>query len=355
MNISYSQCWEDSLILLKALQIDNKDVVLSITSGGCNTLAIATSSPKCVYSIDSNDAQNYLLELKKCVLEHLDSESILPFLGYSESADRVQMYQNLLPFLDAKTKEYWNNHLDLIKNGIVHAGKFEHYLTLFRKFILPLVHTQKRIRMLVDPKIDRTYFYDHKWNTWRWRFLFRFFFSHSVMSGRGRSKKMFTYAAQETVATSYAKRVERFFKTDRVVHNFYLNYILFKESEQHPYYLENLDKINRYTLQSIQCVNQDLITFLRTMPERSISKFNLSDVFEPITQEEMDLIVDEIYRTATPNARLIFWNNLVHRDINSKKSHFFKQEMELENELKREDRIFFYERFYIYKVIKNEN
>lgn len=355
MKISYSQCWEDSLMVLKALQIDANDVVVSITSGGCNSLAIATCSPKAVYCIDSNKTQNYLLELKKCALEHLEKEDIIPFLGYTSGADRLNLFKKLSLYLESETLEFWNADLELIERGVVHTGKFEQYLSLFRRFILPLVHTKKCIKMLVDPQTDRSHFYDSQWNTWRWRLLFRLFFSKSVMAGRGRSQQMFTHADHETVASKLAQRVEHFFKTDRVVDNFYLNYILFKESGKYPYYLQNLDRLNQNALQSIQIVNQDLFSFLKSMPDNSISKFNLSDIFEPITQQEMDLIVDQIYRTATPNARIIFWNNLVHRDINTNLSLRFKREIELENELSMEDRVFFYERFYIYKVIKNEN
>ena len=70
--IKYSQCWEDAEILLKALKINKNDKVVSITSGGDNTLSLITNNPSEIYAVDSNFAQNYLMELKLKAIQNLD-------------------------------------------------------------------------------------------------------------------------------------------------------------------------------------------------------------------------------------------------------------------------------------------
>ena len=50
--INYSQCWEDPFILLEALSICENDCVISITSGGDNTIALLLAKPKKIVSID---------------------------------------------------------------------------------------------------------------------------------------------------------------------------------------------------------------------------------------------------------------------------------------------------------------
>jgi S-adenosylmethionine-diacylglycerol 3-amino-3-carboxypropyl transferase len=44
--IKYSQCWEDTDVLVSALLLEDDDVVLSITSGGDNSLALSGFTKK---------------------------------------------------------------------------------------------------------------------------------------------------------------------------------------------------------------------------------------------------------------------------------------------------------------------
>ena len=81
--INYSQCWEDPLLLNEALEINAQDTVLSITSGGDNTLFLLLKQPKKIVSIDFNPVQNYLLELKIATLKALPHGEVLEFLGES--------------------------------------------------------------------------------------------------------------------------------------------------------------------------------------------------------------------------------------------------------------------------------
>ncbi|MBM3271367.1 MAG: DUF3419 family protein, partial [Candidatus Sericytochromatia bacterium] len=59
--IGYANCWEDAEILQEALQVGTGDRVLSITSGGCNTLALLLHDPDRVVALDFNPNQNHLL------------------------------------------------------------------------------------------------------------------------------------------------------------------------------------------------------------------------------------------------------------------------------------------------------
>lgn len=349
--IAYSQCWEDASLVIKALKITANDVVLSVTSGGCNTLAIANSTPALIYSVDCNNEQNYLLELKLAAIQNLSREKALAFLGYRTSAHRPEIFLSLAPFLSHDCRLFWQLNSRLINEGVVHSGKFEKYLHLFRKYILPLVHGTQTVRDLVTPKsnIERVKFYHGKWNTFRWRLLFKIFFSKAIMSGRGRSKQMFAHFKSRPIADIYAARVKHAFTEGIVTENFYLNYILFKEHNTLPLYLENLNKQHPTP---IKIVTQDVLSFLHTMPDNSISKFNLSDIFEALPQAEMDDIMEAVYRVATSGARIIYWNNLVLRDINENKRNGFTRDYVLEDELIKLDKIFFYDCFYIYKIEK---
>jgi len=353
--ISYSQCWEDAEIVVKALRLNNYDTVLSVTSGGCNSLAIASEGVKTVYSVDKNRTQNYLLEFKQQAVRNLEYEEVLGLLGYRRSRNQVALYQKIQHNLSEECQKFWNSNVDAIKKGVVHSGKFERYLSIFRRYVIPLVHTKQTIKNFLNPESSQKQldFYNTRWNTFRWRLLFRIFFSRFVMSRSGRSKEMFSHSQNLPAAKLFFNRTEQAFKYGQVKNNFYLNYILLgANSDCLPFYLQQevFEKF-RETI-NIQIVHSDILSFLKTMPNSSISKFNLSDVFEPLDNDSTNHIFDEIYRVSKPNARIVFWNNLVFRDVPQGLAHCFEREVKLEEELKVIDRVFFYEKFYIYRVVK---
>ena len=55
--IRYSQCWEDTEVLLKALDIKDGDICLSIASAGDNSFGLLTQNPKKVVALDLNAVQ----------------------------------------------------------------------------------------------------------------------------------------------------------------------------------------------------------------------------------------------------------------------------------------------------------
>ena len=73
-NLIYNTCWEDPRIDRVALQLKPDDVLLTITSAGCNALDYALQGPRKVIAVDLNPRQNALLELKMAGIRRLDFE-----------------------------------------------------------------------------------------------------------------------------------------------------------------------------------------------------------------------------------------------------------------------------------------
>ena len=61
--------------------------------------------------------------------------------------------------------------------------------------MLPLVHRRRTVLALLEPREadERHRFYDERWDTWRWRLLFRLFFSRTAMGRLGRDPEFFRY------------------------------------------------------------------------------------------------------------------------------------------------------------------
>ena len=129
--IKYSQCWEDTDVLVSALNLEDDDVVLSITSGGDNSLALSSFSSKRLISIDVNIHQNYLLELKLLSIKELEYDEVIKFFGILYSNERIKYYNSIKEKLSNGSLNFWNNNLHLIKKGIIHIGKFENYFRIF--------------------------------------------------------------------------------------------------------------------------------------------------------------------------------------------------------------------------------
>ena len=177
--LSYAQCWEDWRVLVKALHPGPHDRVLSIASGGCNSLALALQGAQ-VVALDLSEPQLALCELKLAG-GHVPYPRFLTLLGLAEG-DPLDVLAELGPRLTPSARAFWDAHHDLLRQGVLGAGRFERYLALFRRRILPLIHRPAMIRELIDAKspTEQRRFYKRCWHTRRWRWLFRIFFSRSV-------------------------------------------------------------------------------------------------------------------------------------------------------------------------------
>ena len=193
--IRYAQAWEDADVMLAGLDVRPGDVCVSIASAGDNTLALLTKNPSRVIALDLSAAQLACLELRVAAYRTLTHAELLELVGSRPSDRRPELYARCRSLLSVRARELWDGRPADIRRGIGGAGKFEKYLALFRRAVLPLVHRRATVMELLRPKTadTRRLFYDTRWNTWRWRLVFRLFFSRFVMARLGRDPECFHY------------------------------------------------------------------------------------------------------------------------------------------------------------------
>lgn len=194
--IRYSQCWEDTEVLLESLNIQENDICFGILSAGDNVFSMLAENPKKVVALDISFPQIALAKLKKEVFNSLSYEEMLEFMGVIKSDKRVEIYDRIRENLDKEVKEYWDFNKEAIEKGIIHTGKFEKFFKIFREKILPFVHSKKRVEKLLEKKSrqERTEYYDKHWNNFRWKLMFKLFFSKYIVGKLGRDKEFFRYA-----------------------------------------------------------------------------------------------------------------------------------------------------------------
>ena len=81
--IIYNISWEDPAVDHKVMHMNDQDVVLTISSAGCNVLDYLCQGPKKIIAVDMNAAQLHTLELKLACIRALNWEQFFDIWGRS--------------------------------------------------------------------------------------------------------------------------------------------------------------------------------------------------------------------------------------------------------------------------------
>ncbi len=351
--IRYAQVWEDADILIEALDIQAGDTCLSIASAGDNALAMLCRDPARLIALDLNPAQLACLALRVSAYRCLDHQGLLELMGSRQSSRRRQLYENCRKDLSSEAKQFWDGHLAQIDQGIGSAGKFERYFALFRQRVLSLVHNRKRIDQLLmgGGLAQRERFYNEVWNNWRWRAIFKIFFSRFVMGRMGRDPSFFQYV-EGSVAEHILKHTRYALTQLNPADNPYLQWILTGthvsalpmalRQENFELIRERIDRVEWHLL-SVE-------DYLDQHQGQRIQRYNLSDIFEYMSEENYHYLLRRMISASTPGARLAYWNMLAPRRRPDNMADQLEALTELSERLYAQDKAFFYMAFVVEQV-----
>lgn len=351
--IRYAQCWEDSRLLVAGLEPAGRHC-LSIGSAGDNSFALLAAGAASVAAVEMNAAQIACIELRRAAYLTLEHGEFLELLGSRPSSRRTAWYQACREEMPAEARAFWDAKPDAIAEGIGSAGKFERYFETFRKRVLPLAHGRKRVLSLLEKRSpeERERFYTEVWNNRRWRWIFQLFFSRTVMGALGRDPEFFKYV-QSSVADRILARARHALVALDPSENPYLHWILTgTHGEALPEALEeeNFGTIREALLDGrLGVAHASLEAHLARFPECCYDAFNLSDIFEYMSEGNTRDLLDKIIAASSPGARLAYWNMLAPRSRPESLAGRLKS-CEAES-LFAQDRAFFYSRFVVEEVI----
>jgi S-adenosylmethionine-diacylglycerol 3-amino-3-carboxypropyl transferase len=352
-HIRYAQVWEDADILLHALDIQPGQVCLAIASAGDNALAMLSRSPERVIALDLSPAQLACLELRVAAYRELSHDELLIFIGSKSGKNREDLYQRCRNQLSPDVQHFWDRNGAAIRRGIGAAGRFENYFATFRRYILPLIHSQERVnRLLKGGTLEqRQTFYQQEWDNWHWRLMFRLFFSRFAM-GLGRDPSFFKYV-QGSVGDRLLTRTRHALTVLDPAENPYLQWIL---TGQHltalPYALrpENFDAI-RQNLDRLEWHCVSLENFLEQVGENAIDRYNLSDIFEYLSPDNYHQLLQRLVAAGRPGGRLAYWNMLVPRSRPAFMADQLQPLTTLGQTLHAQDKAFFYSAFIVEEIL----
>ncbi len=340
-------------MLLEAAGLDADSRCLSIASAGDNTLALLSAEPREVVALDINPAQLACLALRVAAYRSLSHAELLQFVGSHPCRDRKSLYRRCRKLLSAEEREFWDRRPADIERGIGVIGRFEAYFELFRRRLLPAIHRQATITELTRPRQreGRERFYRETWNNWRWRILFRVFFSRLFMGRVGRDPELFRYV-EGSVASRILERTRHALTVQDPASNPYLCWILHGD---HRYALpralraENFDAI-RDNLNRLRWHRASLGDYLAAEPAQGFDFFNLSDIFEYASETEYNDLLRQLLAVSRPGARLVYWNMLVPRSRPRSLADRLAPLSALASRLHAADKAFFYSRLVIEEV-----
>ena len=341
-------------MLVEALKPEGRHC-LSIGSAGDNSFALLAAGAASVTAVEMNSAQIACIELRRAAYQTLDHGEFLELLGSRPSSRRMMFYQACRGMMPATARDFWDSMPDAVENGIGSAGKFERYFAMFRKVVLPLAHPRKRVLSLLMARSpqERERFYKEVWDNRRWHWIFRCFFSRTVMGALGRDPEFFKYV-EGSVADRILARTRHALVELDPSENPYLHWILTgTHGEVLPEALEerNFESIrNALTDGKFEVVADSLEGWLDEVHHRRrYDAFNLSDIFEYMSEANTLDSLERIFAGANPGARLAYWNMLAPRSRPESLADRLKSCDS--DSLFARDRAFFYSRFVVEEVV----
>lgn len=348
-HIRYAQLWEDADVLCAALPQEPGKTLVSICSAGDNALAMLTLDPARVVVVDLSPAQIACLHLRIGAYRALSHPEFLELMGSRAGSSRSALLDRAIADLDGETQAFWRERRgDIIAYGAGGAGKFERYFRIFRTKLLPLAHSRKTLDdiFVSRPKAERQKFLDERFNTWRWKLLLNFFFSRFMMGRMGRDKAFFDHV-DGSVAQHVARRIKHAAVDCDPSENPYLHWILkgtHGDALPMPWRAEHYETI-RNRLDRLD-IRQGALEAFIDGGDRA-DGFNLSDIFEYMSPDVFAQVYGQILTAAHPQARLVYWNMMAPRRVPPAFADKMKTLVKKEEQLKAEDKAFFYSDFVI--------
>jgi S-adenosylmethionine-diacylglycerol 3-amino-3-carboxypropyl transferase len=355
-DILYAQCWEDPEIDRIAFKINPEDIVFSITSGGCNALSFLIDDPKKIICLDLSRYQNYLLSLKINAFRALTHTELLEFTGVRPSLKRLELFEKIKPFLPEEEKSYWTTKLKDINRGIIHCGRYERYMHLLKGLFRIVIGRQVINELYTTESIEqRELLYAGKWNNFRWRIFCRIFLSRAFASMLF-DKAFYRYLDPDfSFEKYYMSAVKRAVTKLPLYENHFLAYILLGNyyRSNFPVYLkgENYNLI-RNRLDRIEIVTSACHDYFRSLPAGTISRFNFTNIFEWMSLQEFNSLLQETIRVAADGAVLTYRNHLVTRKRPESLADQIIPNDKLSGDLHEKDLSFIYKAYVVEQIRK---
>ncbi|MBA3661851.1 MAG: DUF3419 family protein [Gammaproteobacteria bacterium] len=345
-SLNYSLGNEDWQVEKKALQVEPDDHVLCVTASGDRPLHLLLTPCKKVVSIDVNQSQNFLLELKIATFKSFDYEKTLAFLGCNPSYERQKWYNEIAPLLSPPAQLYWARHQKQIALGIIYQGQTEKLCRLASQFVRFFRKGKNDKLLAIDNIEEQRLFIQANWDTWGFRKAFEILVHPKIF-------KLFSNDPGVTAYTEHADKPGRYIyeKMLSYLHNHLAKHSpllqllmegkIIKEA-YFPYLTAEGFETIRQRLEKIEILTTNIIDYLHQVPKNSFDCFSMSDIASYMPQSAFERLLQGIIHAAKPHARFCLREVISQRHIPDHFLTTMQRNAPLEAQLERDESNFVY-------------
>ena len=346
--IRYSQVWEDPRLLARGLQIGAGDDVLSIAGAGDNVLALLLAGARSVVAVDVSEAQLALLELKLAALARLAHDEFAVLLGARAGGDRERLYRRVRDGLGERSRAFWDEHAEVLEQGVLGSGMLERYLEAFRARHVP---AQAAELLDLDDRERQAALFERHLATPEFTSAVRATFTAEAMSGRARDATQFRYVEVDDAPGLFLARLRHVCTRLPTRGNFYLEWFLtgrYCDLDCGPPFLRpgNFARL-RALAGRVTLVHADVAHVLRGRPAGAFSAANLSDLLEYLAPDAARDLLELAGARLRAGGRVAYWNLLVPRSLPDGGAGGLTARRERARRLWEQDRVFFYRDFHL--------
>ncbi len=375
-SLVYNASWEDPAVDRQALDLQPDDVVLVITSAGCNALDYVLLSPRRVHAVDANPRQSALLELKVAGIRELAFDDYFALFGEGQHAHFDEIYGDLLRHrLSAFARQYWDRCAGWFSPGNALDSFYYHGLSgvvarCFRGFLKlkPKLRAGLDALTHVRSLSEQREIYECRVAPLLWTravdWTLSRQFTMSMLGVPHPQRKEVERQHAGGVGEFVRESVEYVMRELPVWTNYFWTLYLngSYSRDNCPEYLkrENFEALKAGLVDRIEIHTATVTNFLRGTDER-ISKFVLLDHMDWMSTYAPVALRDEwsaILQRATPDARVIFrsahawpaYLEAIRCNEGTRVVDLLRFHPELASRLQREDRVHTYAGFHIADV-----
>lgn len=313
-SLRYSTCNEDNVVELETLHLTPESTVLCITgsTGRVLNLLAGEFCPKKIIALDTNKAQNYLLELKIRAIQKFSYIEYLEFLGMIQSPDRIAYFHRLAPDLSGEARQFWLKHLDRINDGIQFQGRFERFYK-FNSVAMKLLFAKKLKGLMACKTLDeQRRFYDEVWNNRIWKLFIKAHSNHWVYKYVLKDPIFYSSVDEGMNREEYVNDVvERLFKISLMRENPMFSLLLFGDysavsSRYWPQSMreEYFDKM-KSRVHCIEWVHGTTHEYFKNIADKTFEDFSLADIGNCMSSDDFQLLIRDVTRVGKPSARFV--------------------------------------------------
>lgn len=320
-NLIYNTCWEDPRIDRKLLQLNHDSKVVMLTSAGCNALDYLLDDVQEVHCVDTNPAQNALLELKKALFQNKNYELLWELFGDGKKRGAELVYQKQLrPFLSKENREYWDQN---ITSFIPSSNRPSFYfsgtsgkvaLMIYKRIQSKGLYPQVQQLLNAETLAEQAYYFEdiepQLWDSFS-KWLIRQHATMAMLGVPSTQQKMIANEYKGGLLHFIRQSLRRVFTEIPIKDNYFWRvYMTGKYSKDCcPNYL--LERYFEKITQRVHRLNTHTSTLFQYLKHNpgNYSHFVLLDHQDWMADKEPELLANEwqqILKNSTPGARILF-------------------------------------------------